>query len=410
MLRIEIESRPIIPVRLIPFVTGWQFSPDVTASILACDAEIDRVFIPSFRLSADGKHHLMLAKEWGAFCADLDALSKTLDATETVDNQNYATWRRESIKTLPPATFVWLEELEAAWRSAYSEERMSIIGEGSGDRELNLTPLIPSDVAELVYEGFKSLLIPVTAGNGAQTTNIRFEELHYFVMLDPFYGVESAATESIINSIYRDNLVNPPFQRFSRRFSLLPCKTDKQRHLIYLWCGLMGLPAYRNNQPLGWQREEFLDHWTEDFDLRLDEVKEFLRKHSWPLPTWSYPDEVDNTERKIALDEAEFEAAFHDISVVLPQLEADLAEVKAIQPESMVALQQKREEVNELERRITAIKNGHHSNDNETSAERKKRLEDWYKEEERNCKRGALQRTAQREGIARQTLSNILRR
>jgi len=38
---------------------------------------------------------------------------------------------------------------------------------------------------------------------------ISFEELHHFMMLDVFYGVESKATDSIINSIYREYPENP---------------------------------------------------------------------------------------------------------------------------------------------------------------------------------------------------------
>lgn len=285
MLKIEIDNRIAIPVRLIPFVTGWRLSPDVVVSILAEDNEIYRVCIPSYNIGIDGKYHPMLTKEWDTVRADIDALSNSLDATETSHNQNYPIWRRESIKILPPATFVWLDELEVAWNTAFSKERMDIVGERPGDRDLNLAPTIPSDVAGYVYEGFNTLLIfsytPSISQNGA---TIRLEELHYYLMLDPFYGVESDDTEPIINSIYRDNAGNQLFQQFSRRFSLLPCKTDRQRHLIYLWCGLMGLPAYRDNQPLGWQREEFLDHWTEDFYLRLDDIERFLRAHSWPLP------------------------------------------------------------------------------------------------------------------------------
>ncbi|PLY12830.1 MAG: hypothetical protein C0631_15890 [Sedimenticola sp.] len=302
----------------------------------------------------------MLPKEWDIVCADLDALNKTLNATETVENQHYQIWRRESIKTLPPATFVWLDDLEAAWKTAFSKERMHIMDERPGDRQLNLTPMIPSNVANLVYEGFEPFLTNTkSSSNSDQTAIVRFEELHHYLMLDPFYGVESAATESVINGIYRENADNQLFQQFSHRFSLAPCKTDKQRHLIYLWCGLMGLHAYRGEQPLNWDREDYLEHWTDDFDLELNEIKTFLRKHNWPLPTWFFPDDVDNTERKMALDDKEFETAFHDFAVTLPQLEKELAEIEAIQPHSMKERREKFIEKNQIEQQIIAIKTGH---------------------------------------------------
>ena len=46
---------------------------------------------------------------------------------------------------------------------------------------------------------------------------ISFEELHHFMMLDVFYGVESKATDSIINSIYREYPENPRMGRVESR-------------------------------------------------------------------------------------------------------------------------------------------------------------------------------------------------
>ncbi|MBF0371630.1 MAG: hypothetical protein HQL52_19510 [Magnetococcales bacterium] len=44
------------------------------------------------------------------------------------------------------------------------------------------------------------------------------------------------------------------------------------------------------------------------------------------------------------------------------------------------------------------------------SRNRKERLEGWYRDEKKIKKRGALQRTADKEGITRQVLSKILNR
>ncbi len=328
--------------------------------ILADNDEIRRVFIPSYHLDPKNNYHPILAKEWDNIYADIEALSKKSIASETVNNENYSIWRMESTRILPRATFVWLDELETVWYTAYSEKRMHIIDERPGDRKLNHSPLIPSNMASFIYEGFESLLInsKSSSSNNSQTVKICFEELHHYLNLDPFYGVESAATESIINDIYRGNAGNQLFQQFSHRFSLLPCKTDKQRHLIYLWCGLMGLPSYRGNQPLEWTRNDFLEHWRENFDLQLGEIKAFMRKHGWPLPTKLFPDEVDNTERKLALEEAEFDAASHDFTVALPKLQEDLEEVQNIQPASMAERKEKQTEIYRIEQEIETITKG----------------------------------------------------
>jgi len=225
---------------------------------------------------------------------------------------------------------------------------------------------------------------------------ISFEELHHFMMLDVFYGVESKATDSIINSIYREYPENPLFKNFSRRFYLLPCKEDNLRHLLYLWCGFLGLPTYREKQLLQWNRDDYLDHWTEDFELSPDDIKTFLRKRSWPLPIFLFPDELDNTERKVANDKNEYEKTFHDFAVVIPLLKKELEELRSISPENMSMLFLKREGVIKLERRIKAIEEGGSQNMAELPEERKARLESWFDEERRVNERGALKRTAER--------------
>lgn len=179
--------------------------------------------------------------------------------------------------------------------------------------------------------------------------------------LDPYYGVESAATQSIVNGIYRKQEGIKQYQEFINRFVLLPCKSDQQRHLGYLWCGMMGLQPYRKGSPLNWRWRDLLENWTQDFEIRLDELKKLLRHHSYPLPVYFFSDEKDNTERKVELEEAEFDRAFHDFSIVLPQLKADLAELKGIQPNSMKERQQKKDEIKRIEQQIKAIESGNHS-------------------------------------------------
>ena len=53
MPELSIDNRTLIPVRLIPFVTGWKLSPDVVVKMLAKSDKWNRVFIPSFHLSPD---------------------------------------------------------------------------------------------------------------------------------------------------------------------------------------------------------------------------------------------------------------------------------------------------------------------------------------------------------------------
>jgi len=56
----------------------------------------------------------------------------------------------------------------------------------------------------------------------------------------------------------------------------------------------MGLPAYRNGIPLGWKWRDFLENWTQGFEIPLDELRDFLRSHSYPLPVEFFPDEQED--------------------------------------------------------------------------------------------------------------------
>ncbi len=328
------------------------------ASILSKDDEIRRIFTPSYRIDDYGNYQPTLAKEWNIVCNELHTLSDSLIVTEAEANEIYSFWRQESTKILPPSTFVWLDELESAWHAAYSEKCMDV-DKRPGGHELNFSPIISPNVVSFIYAGFEKLLIcPASSSNEYLSGIISFDKLLHILNLDPYYGVESIATESILRDIYRENIGNELFKQFSRNYSLLPCKTDKQRHLICLWCGLMGLPAYRGDQPLGWQQEEFLDHWTEDFDVRLNEVREFMRAHSWSLPTLLFSGEVDNTERKFALSIEDYDAAYHNHVVLLPPLKDELKEVLNIKPISMEDRRDKQAEISRIKQEIETIENG----------------------------------------------------
>jgi hypothetical protein len=152
-----IEGREAIPVRALPYVTGWTMSPDVVANSLARTAAFDRLEgVKAYHLSAHGVAP-MLPKEWDGIEADLAILTDKLKATETIDQENYPAWRREAITLLPPACFAWRDEFEPAFLRAYSPQRYHMLEEREGDRELNFMPRVPADLAAVVMEGFESV-------------------------------------------------------------------------------------------------------------------------------------------------------------------------------------------------------------------------------------------------------------
>lgn len=155
---ISIKGREAIPVRAIPFVTGWSMSPDMVASTLAhTDLFTKLRGIAAYHLAGNDEPAPMLPKEWDGVEAELQVLTDTLKAKESVDFESYPTWRRESILLLPAGVFVWKDEFNAEFSKTFSPERRWIMDERPGDRDLNWTPLIPQTLREVVVEGFSSV-------------------------------------------------------------------------------------------------------------------------------------------------------------------------------------------------------------------------------------------------------------
>ena len=355
MLEIKIDGQQLIPVRMIPFVTGWKFSPDSIVRILAKKEQWHRIFIKSYHLDPNGEHQLMLPKEWDVINADLEILSSKLKELEKHEDENYNRWRNESIRHIPAGTFVWLSDLEHSWKTTFSGRLKTLTIERESDKRLNLIPYLQKELYPVIYEGFESLTAnPSLPGANNSEHYIKFDELHHYMTIDPYYGVDSAATESIIRGIYRES-ANDLLSVYRQNYSLKPFKSDVVRELIYLWCGFMGLPAYQNGGALHWKKFDFLDNWKESFQIKILELKDFLRKHQWPLPSKIFPEEVDSTERKILLDDKEYKKAFDDFSIKLPTLRLQLQELQQIQPESIEAYSKKNSEIEQIKQQIESI-------------------------------------------------------
>lgn len=153
MTELALDGRPFVPVRLIPYATGWSISPDVLIKMLSNSDQWHRVFIPSYHLLPDKSYQAMLPKEWDVFLADIQILDDELHADETIEQGNYPTWRKQAIKVIPAGTFVWLDDFEAAFTRM--ESRIIRTDERPGDRDINLQPFIPQDMRELIYVGFE---------------------------------------------------------------------------------------------------------------------------------------------------------------------------------------------------------------------------------------------------------------
>lgn len=166
---ILIDGREAIPIRALPYITGWTMSPDLVASSLARTDLVTRLEgVVAYHLSADGTFSPILPKEWDGIEADLKILSDTLRAKEEIDHESYPAWRRKSIPLLPPACFVWKYVFEKAFCRAYAPERYTMLDERPGDRELDYSPRIPEELVVAVMQGFNEAKSANDSGNSAE--------------------------------------------------------------------------------------------------------------------------------------------------------------------------------------------------------------------------------------------------
>ncbi|WP_147309255.1 hypothetical protein [Cupriavidus taiwanensis] len=159
-----------MPVRAIPYITGWSLSPDTVAAVLTHRGETIHKQLgtmTAYRL-ADGAPSPILPKEWDAIEVQLNGLVAELKARfpnqeedEAAWQRGYAAWRQESTPHLPPGVFVWRDEFEECFKADFSSKALTIVNlddgadERHGDRELTYTPMLGGPLRKLILEGFR---------------------------------------------------------------------------------------------------------------------------------------------------------------------------------------------------------------------------------------------------------------
>lgn len=166
---VAIGGRTALPIRAIPFSTGWRLSSDSIVSAFAHQTVDDllmlsgsecgeasenrlRTAMPASLLEDDGTIRLMLPRDWDAPAAAIAAL--VADDSYQPDNEaaRYLRYRQQSIALLPSSVFVWLDQFERAYSRAM--KRTLIANERPGDRLLQLRPLVPTELHAVVMDGF----------------------------------------------------------------------------------------------------------------------------------------------------------------------------------------------------------------------------------------------------------------
>lgn len=167
---IQIQGREAIPVRAIPYVTGWRSPCGITPQELVNCLGL----LPANRTQSDGLRNLSAYKhlseksvtvppdEWAMVAAQLAAISTKLKIEYPADNEGrrsdvgYEAWQARSIETIPSATFVWLDELERDFQMYFDFRACAAPSGSMGSRELNLVQsTLPESVRRLIMEGLE---------------------------------------------------------------------------------------------------------------------------------------------------------------------------------------------------------------------------------------------------------------
>lgn len=153
---IQINNQDAIPIRAIPYVTGWKISPDKLLLTLAhqeMPIQINNLY--AYNFSENNEYVKILPKEWDNIYAVNKNLSSSLSRNQFSHDEGYATWIVESIKLLPNACFVWKDDFEEKFNVAYASHSLHILNERNYDRDLNFSPLVPIELESVVMEGFE---------------------------------------------------------------------------------------------------------------------------------------------------------------------------------------------------------------------------------------------------------------
>jgi hypothetical protein len=115
---VEINGREAVPVRAIPYITGWSLSPDRVASGLAQSSPSKRLSdLRAHHISPDGSIGEMLPKEWDGIEDKLEALHLELEEKNPDCKITRPEWLERSVPLLPSHCFVWRDEFEEKYRS-----------------------------------------------------------------------------------------------------------------------------------------------------------------------------------------------------------------------------------------------------------------------------------------------------
>jgi len=177
----------------------------------------------------------------------------------------------------------------------------------------------------------------------------------YFGTLNK-YSRTSHNSANLLNNLYALHESKNIFTNFYKQYSQLPCKGERHRHLVFLWCGLFDLPIYNHaKEQINWMDFDFRKNWRRDFLIRNDQLKIFLRAQQLPLPDEVFNNDLDNTSSHLALGKTRFSNFRKLICDVLPVLEKNKIDLYNTTELSYSDLNTRNAEIEKLTFQIDAI-------------------------------------------------------
>lgn len=159
LLTLQVNGRAALPVRSIPFLTGWRMPPDELASQLARvqGPPFDRLRNTHAYQLVDGQPIRISPAEWERVVVRLEGLEarirrETPHERPGDDPEGYDRWCRSAVPELPAGVFLWRDEFERDF--AVDWNRVLRAPSETLDEALIYAPMALHDNHKLVFEGF----------------------------------------------------------------------------------------------------------------------------------------------------------------------------------------------------------------------------------------------------------------
>ena len=161
---VKILGREALPVWVLPYVTGWNLSPDMLLDRLVNPHHDPTASFPAaFQVGASNNSMLIPREQWEGIYIKVKSIDEQLTKEGLTLFHDRDEWRRRSIAELSRhQAYVWLDEFQGWFnKQLYAHNTLKIGDHGSETEgpgvEICLYPFLPQELATCFKEEIKSL-------------------------------------------------------------------------------------------------------------------------------------------------------------------------------------------------------------------------------------------------------------